>query len=215
MSLINDALKRAKAAQGNTPPPQPELHLRPAEPSQAVRHGLGYAIPAALALLALLILLFAWRLTRPEALGVPQGSALSSDATNTSAEPPQALGDLPVRARTGGSAAPANTSLTAQSPASQTTNLIKQGSTGAPADPNTNLVSALSSSLTNLNPEPPKVVPLKLQGIVVHPTRPSAVINGRTLFVGDRFQSQRVARIGKDSVTLIGNGTTNVLTLEE
>ena len=55
--------------------------------------------------------------------------------------------------------------------------------------------------------------PLKLQGILFHPTRPSAVINGRLLFVGERVGELRVMAIEQDSVTLAGGGKTNYLTL--
>src|SRR5512138_2119671 len=62
MSLINDALKRAKAAQQETPlPPTPGPQLRPVEPASAVRHGVGVVLPLALAIVALLILFFVWQ----------------------------------------------------------------------------------------------------------------------------------------------------------
>ncbi len=55
----------------------------------------------------------------------------------------------------------------------------------------------------------------KLQGIVFNPRRPSAVINGKTLFLGDRVAGFRVVAIGPDSATLVSGGQTNVLMLEE
>src|SRR5438270_14012455 len=64
MSLINDALKRANQAQGEAPPPAPELHLRPVEPSPCRRHGLGVMLPAALGLVALCILFLVWQWSR-------------------------------------------------------------------------------------------------------------------------------------------------------
>jgi hypothetical protein len=57
--------------------------------------------------------------------------------------------------------------------------------------------------------------PLRLQAIIYRPTRASAMINGRTLFVGDEFGNLRVVAIGQTSVTLAGGGQTNVLKLAQ
>jgi hypothetical protein len=64
-------------------------------------------------------------------------------------------------------------------------------------------------------PAPPKAAPLRLQALVFNPTRPSAMISGKTLFVGDRLGDLRVVAINKDSAILIGAGQTNVLTLTQ
>jgi hypothetical protein len=52
-----------------------------------------------------------------------------------------------------------------------------------------------------------------LQAILLQPGHHSAIINGKTVFVGDKFGDLRVAAIGQDSVTLKGAGQTNILTL--
>jgi hypothetical protein len=64
-------------------------------------------------------------------------------------------------------------------------------------------------------PPPPKPAPLRLQAIVFNPRRPSAMISGKTLFVGDKLGALRVVAIDKDSATLVGVGQTNVLSLPE
>jgi hypothetical protein len=56
---------------------------------------------------------------------------------------------------------------------------------------------------------------LKLQGVVYNPRRPSAVISGKTLFIGDRIRDFRVVAISQESVTLTGAGQTNVLSLAD
>ena len=56
---------------------------------------------------------------------------------------------------------------------------------------------------------------LRLQAIVFNPRRPSAMIGGKTLFVGDRVGDMRVMAIDKESATLTGAGQTNVLVLSE
>ena len=62
MSLINDALKRAKEAQRQAPAPPPsQMQFRPVEPGQQVRHGLGLIVPVTLAFLALLALVLVWQ----------------------------------------------------------------------------------------------------------------------------------------------------------
>jgi len=63
---------------------------------------------------------------------------------------------------------------------------------------------------------PPQARPApayKLQGIYWRPTRPSAVVNGKTVYVGDRVEKARVTAIEQDSVTLNVDGATKVLEL--
>jgi hypothetical protein len=59
----------------------------------------------------------------------------------------------------------------------------------------------------------PGPAPLKLQAIVFHPTRPWAMISGKTLFVGDRLGEMELVAVGRESATLVGAGQTNVLNL--
>ena len=169
MSLINDALRRAKETQQQTPPPpSPELPFRPVEPTQQIaRRDLGLLLPVALAGVALLALLLAWVLTHP------RGSATPFEVNARTARVPQAA-----------------------SPAS-----------APPAQP------APAPTLTA--PPPPKPAPLRLQAIIFNPRRPSAMIGGKTLFVGDKVGDLRIVAIGKDSATLAGGGQTNVLSLAE
>ncbi|HEY2082390.1 MAG TPA: hypothetical protein VGI88_06355 [Verrucomicrobiae bacterium] len=53
MSLINDALKRAKDAQQKSPAVAPGPHLRPAEPKAAVAPARGMAVPIIVILIVL------------------------------------------------------------------------------------------------------------------------------------------------------------------
>ena len=76
-------------------------------------------------------------------------------------------------------------------------------------EPETN---ALPVTVTNA--PPPPGVP-KLQGITFHPTRPLAVVNDRTVVVGDRVGGFRVVAITRSSVTLGSATATNVLSLSE
>ncbi len=74
---------------------------------------------------------------------------------------------------------------------------------------------ATSPTPVDATPEPPKPVALKLQGITFHPTRPAAMISGRTLFIGDRTGEWRLVAITQNAATLVKGSQTNVLTLPE
>jgi hypothetical protein len=78
-----------------------------------------------------------------------------------------------------------------------------------PGPDSTNKVSVKNARGTS----PPGPPAIRLQAIVFHPTRPSAMINGKTLFVGDMLGEMRLMAIGRESVTLVGGGQTNLLTL--
>ena len=72
-------------------------------------------------------------------------------------------------------------------------------------------------------PKPPPVAPVtetlaantpksvQIQGIVSDPVHPYAIVSGKTVFVGDAVDGQRVTAISPDTLTLVGNGQTNRL----
>lgn len=209
MSLINDALKKAQAAQQQaSPPPGEGLHFRPAEEEQYARHSLGVLLPVVLAVVALLVLFFVWRLAQTHSPAIP---VRASSPTPAFATPP---------------AGPSTTAAVAPilpappQPASPPVpaSVTKATSDSKPA-PTTNLVAVETNSVsTNAVPPadtPPKPAPLKLQGIVFNPQRPSALINGRPVFIGDRVGEFRVLAINQESATLVGAGQTNILTLAQ
>jgi hypothetical protein len=74
-------------------------------------------------------------------------------------------------------------------------------------------VATVASPVPATNLAAVKVPALKLQAIVFVPTRSSAMINGKTLFVGDKLNELQVVEIKRESVTLVGGGQTNVLGL--
>ena len=218
MSLINDALKRAKEAQRRaSPPPSSPMQFRPVEPAQQARHGVGLMLPAILAGAALLALFCAWQwaqrrppaeprevraLTRPGAPATvtPQSVALSPTETATTAQPspPAELPFQPDAIMEVANLLPA----TDPSPSS-TPPLAREQANDA------------SDSVVVASPPPPKPAPLRLQAIVFNPKRPSVLINGKTLFVGERVGDARVVAIDQESATLVSAGKTNILTLGE
>jgi hypothetical protein len=67
-----------------------------------------------------------------------------------------------------------------------------------------------SNTVAVVQPKPPEP---RLQGVLLAATRPCAIVNGKTVFVGDQVNGLRVAAISKDSVTLQSETETNVLSL--
>ena len=63
-------------------------------------------------------------------------------------------------------------------------------------------------------PAPPAAAPLRLQAIFYTPPRPSAIISGQTVHVGDTLRELQVVAIGSTSALLVGAQQTNFLTLE-
>ncbi len=68
-----------------------------------------------------------------------------------------------------------------------------------------------SNAIAAVPPPPPEP---KLQGILFDPTRPCAIVDGATVFVGDRVGEFRVTAISKDKVTLRSGTQTKVLSLD-
>ena len=65
-------------------------------------------------------------------------------------------------------------------------------------------------------PPPPELPPPpepKLQGILFDPTRPCAIVDGSTVFVGDQVGAFRVTAISRNSVTLKNGAGKKVLKL--
>jgi len=89
-----------------------------------------------------------------------------------------------------------------------------------PAPPTYTAASAPIDSATNApvataDPTPPKPPLPKLQGIFYRPERPSAVINGKTAFIGSRIGEYQILAITQESVTIGSAIQTNVLVMGE
>jgi hypothetical protein len=210
MSLINDALRRAKEAQQQTPLlPSHDLPFRPVEPAQQrARRGLGLLLPFALVAVALLTLLLAWELTRT------RGAASVIEVNAQTTTVPQAI--TPA-------SAPAAQPAPVEEPASpkelvtDTAAALPANATSTPADEP--LANVQESEATNAPvttpPQPPQPPPLRLQAIIFNPKRPSVMISGKTLFIGDKLGDMRVVAIEKGSAILAGGGQTNVLSVAQ
>jgi hypothetical protein len=221
MSLINDALKRAKEAQHQLPPAEaPALQFRTVEPNQAARHSVGLLVPFGLVGVALLLLVLVWERAQERRMNGELGKSRQIVASETvRATPAVAPVTVPVSATP---AAPAAKSAGAVPPSPTVASAQpKPGNTPEPAVAAAPVVAAPTASAppaTNSAPSPgvqPPKPTLKLQSIVFGSSKPSAMINGKPLFLGDHIGQFRVTSISEDSVTLVGAGQTNILSLSQ
>jgi hypothetical protein len=227
MSLINDALRRAKQVQEQAPAPPPPPPLNPVDPAPHLMHGLGVLVPVSLTAVALLGLFLLWqvyqrnnsnRTVQPGTAPLAQTAvAAGSEATatqSTRSAPPVVFSPnlASVNAPAPESTRPAAAPGPAAAPNSDG---AAPGAAGVSVITNAVISPAGTNTTISAQPEPPKPPPLTLQGIVFNPRRPSVVINGKTLFLGDRIGQFRVAAIHADSTVLIGAGRTNLLSLEQ
>jgi hypothetical protein len=94
--------------------------------------------------------------------------------------------------------------------------------TNAPTKPAPTPPVTVAAPTTNENSEPAvaageslKSAPLKLQGIFFNPKNPSAVVNGRTVYLGERVAGFFVLAMSPSSVTFANSTVTNVLSLSQ
>lgn len=196
MSLINDALKRAKNAQEQNPPPADGPPLKPADPAEAK------TASNAKTLLYIMVACVVF------------GNALLflaiKDRGAKKAEPTAA----PVVAAVVPVTAPATNpapAVVSPPPAAPQAKVVPPAPAAVPAVVQTNV--AIVQPVAVAPPEPPKPAPLKLQSIIYNPSRPSAMISGKFVMIGDKVQGLRVTAMDRETVTLVGNGQTNVLSL--
>ena len=95
----------------------------------------------------------------------------------------------------------------------------------APVHPSNNWVAvpAVAGVATNSNnstgsvavvSSEPSFPELRLQGVFYRPANPSAMINAKSVFKGDRIDGARVIAIGRDTVTVEWKGQRKVLTIQ-
>jgi len=211
MSLVNDALKRARMAQQPGPassPPGPRL--QPAETASSgvlARARLPWFTTIGAVFLGCLCL---WQALRKEGSASPAtlptlARPVQSTLTSKPATPSPPIPSLPRSAPLPARTAPPQSAPPLSSKANPVT-------AAAPAPP----VVAPALKTTVAGPVGPATVPppLKLQAIVYDPKHPSAMISGRILFLGEKIGDLRLAALDRKSATLIGVGHTNVLTLK-
>jgi hypothetical protein len=234
MSLINDALKRAQEVQESHPPgatPGPEL--RPVEPAKATLRGAGLLLPAVLAVIALLVLFMAWQAVQQpgDSKPDPDPSKLEVRAKGRLPEPSRILTPA-VKSPAAGLPARPTAPLTRTRPRPPALQTATEPEPAVRANENavsnpvvvplavqgTTTEAARQSSVEASNTPPaalvaPKPPAFKLQSIVLDPSRPSAMINSRIVFLGDAIEEFRVSKITAATVTLTAPGRQKVLVL--
>jgi len=196
MDATNDATNQAQEAQENhTPLSISNLEIRPPTPARERSPRAKLALPSVtygivlftfLVLGIVLLEVVNHRIhAKAAALPAPQPSI------DASANPAPAAA-VPLKTAESAMPAAAATGTEALSPA-----------TGEIASPEVG------------NAAPPQLPPLRLQAVFYNPARPSAIIAGITVFVGDRVHGFRVTLIQMDAATLVNGTQTNVLKLSQ
>jgi hypothetical protein len=186
MSLINDALKRATQAQS----PQPSI-TKSDTPMRAVADAHGsvglptYFIPVLLFIFtgACFFLVRGWDARRQAGL---YPDPVVVEARETPPVPPVPV--TPSNAVAAEAAAPVATEVPQPVPENRAFGLDDA-------------------------PAPPTREAFRLQGIFYRPSRPSAVVNAQTVYIGDTIANGRVKAITRESITLVVDGQDKVLTL--
>jgi hypothetical protein len=98
-------------------------------------------------------------------------------------------------------------------PASMTAATAPAGEQSTPSSSVSTSSGTSADAGTTLVVAPPLPAPLKLQAVFYSPTKPSAIVSGSTVGIGDKVRQFHVTAIGKDSVTLSSSTETRVLKL--
>lgn len=195
MSLINDALKRATEAQpAGKPTPEMETTMKPATQPRTV--GLPvYFTPVLLFIVsgACWFLIKGWDVRRQAIASTTAIPVQAREAEETPNIPAGEGSELPI-------------------PGNRQFALNDRPSSPIPGTIGANTSAAGASA--DFAPEDSQPATFKLQGIFYRPTNPSAVVNSKTVFVGDHIANAKVKAIDKQSVTLEVAGETKVLTLQ-
>lgn len=226
MSLINEALKRAKQAQAENAPTRPALPaLRPVEAEKVAQtKSFSPVWPLGLATLGLAGLVVLFVIWKKDAAPRPgSGPAPIPVSAKTSAPAPVVTAADTAKtsvapSRSDASIPPSSVATERLDTTSKTTDhTLSSSSTQMQVGATNFAVAATDTSDSNrlaVLPTAPVPPPLKLQSIVFNPRQPSALISGHVVFVGDRLRDFRVMAIHRGDVLLVGQGITNTLALE-
>jgi len=200
MSQINDALKKARQAQANAPVRESAPQLRSPETDHPVRTGPALIVPALIVVVGLAGAGLVWVAMsgrKPDAQKV--GPVAAANLPPPSPKPEPVL----THPREVVSAPPV------VSPAVTTGPEPKPAVVSPP--PTVTIAPVAPPAASTLAPP---ATP-KLNGIFFNPTRPTAIVNNKLVSTGSRVGVFTVLAITQNSVTLVGGGQTNVLSLSE
>jgi hypothetical protein len=206
MSLINDALKRATRNQPTAaavPAPEPAAPMQPVEYR---RQGLPwYFFPALLAIVAVAC----WFIVK----GVQAHRESSSPVPKpilVQAREPESQIPAPASARAADAEASQKTANNLTSTPLPAPNNNPPSEAAKPAI-EASAAPPLTAPAPAPPPEPPKPA-YRLQGIFFRTGNPSALVNGKNVWVGSRIDGAIVKSITRDSLTIEVDGQTTVLT---
>jgi hypothetical protein len=196
MSLINDALKKARKAQpagANADAPD----LLPVDAAAGGRGGSIFTLPFIIAVVLVLAGVMIWAWYRSGQVMVVRGNSNTANVSVASQPSEQ-------RAKVTTTVVPVKTETAAKVTTTALT-LAADASTGAGS---TNVLMAAVEI-----PKPAGPV-YKLEGIFYSAKKPSAVINGDLVHVGSRVEAGQVVAIDEESATVVtSTGETNLLVL--
>jgi hypothetical protein len=207
MSLINDALKRATQAPSvATPAPQPEAPMQPV-PQRRPAGLPAYFAPVLLFIIsgACWFLVKGWDARRQAGL-YPAPITVQARESATPSASVEATGAIENRNEF---PIPANRQFALNDTPSPSASAPAAADSPEPVAP-----AATASSAAPPIPEPTAAPTFKLQGIFYRPSHPSAVVNTKTVYIGDLILGGKVRAIDRQSVTIDIGGTTQVLTLQ-
>jgi len=206
MSLINDALRRARQAQ---PPPRADTTkegpaFRAPLPPRASHQPIPFLPAFCMAAIGVTALIIAWnwKVHHPSAPLEAQARSLpASPAPNTGQLQETAQPAQPEAVQPGGTEKLllVSTEITGGAPVAPPD---EAAATNSPAE--------TTATVAATTPAPP---PPKLQSIIYNPQRPSAMIDGKVLFIGDKLREFRVIAITPTGATLASASATNHLEL--
>ncbi len=216
MSLINEALRRTRDSEREVPPAPPNTaELRPAEYRPPPKAWAFYIFPLILILLLAalgLVLVKWWRATEHTRV-----RPVVVNATTRSPAPPTRIAATALETQRTPAPTPAPVVAPAIEPrkvASVSHPQVVQPAASEPARAMASVSAPEPSNAVSVAQAPvPAPVAFKLQAIFYHPSHPSVIINGKTLFVGDQLGSARLTSVTSDSAALESPGQTNLLRL--
>jgi hypothetical protein len=219
MSLINDALKRAREAERQRGITPPNIPLHPVDP-------VGYAKPASrwlvLAIVSVALGLSLWSFSRwfgttPTS---PQNQ-LANAPQNPIPLPPPLKPEIIDEQPASSNPPPPESVADQQAPAPSLT--VARNLEPVPTTPSSELRSAdptltlqpreASPPVLAMPPPAESPLELRLQSIIYHLRNPSVVINGQLLRKGDSIAGAKIIEIERQQVTLSGKETNIVLTM--
>lgn len=214
MSLINDALRRAGQIKKPQPPDSSDgAPMQPVYPSTSSKNS--FLGPILLVVIALVMTVAGWFFwkgwqakSKPDAVAKVQAPSSPAQREAVAESKTQPKIEVPTVVALESTKDSAPVAVTENIPPPTANVIATESKNTAPTESSTNVVATVVTSALPPAATPPE---LKLQGIFYRINNPTALINGKTLGVGEKIDGARVVKISPEQVTVERNGQTNVL----